>query len=200
MLMLLTQLLAYLNFLLYSIFGYDWLGTRRELPDPTYVGFFGRLAVGTEHYVLIFFFVIGPLLVLLELVVVPGLAHVLSKIWRGQGTFEQMINTLMFAQVPSLLIQTFFNDMILAGLPLNLLTGHPYAFTAVMNGEFGVLWSTIIWVYMIGVYILGTGLWVVVLGTIAIQRIQRIPLWAAAAIMTFTYIFWFYGLAGTFVR
>lgn len=200
LLVILIQLLGWLNLLLFTIFGYDWLGTRRELPDPTYVGFFGRLPVGTEHYVSIFFIVIGPLLGLLELVVVPGLAHVLSKLWRGQGNFEQMVNTLVFAQVPSLLIQSLLNDMVLAGIPANLLSGHPYAFTAAMNGEFGVVWSTLTWIYMIGIYILGTGIWVVALGTIAIHRVQRIPYWAAAVIMLFTYLLWFYGLLGSFVR
>lgn len=200
MLVILTQLLAWLNWLLYLALGHDWLGTRRELPDPTYVGFFGRLPVGVEHYVPIFFFVVGPILALLGPVVVPGLAHVLSKLWRGQGTFEQMVNTLGYAQVPSLVIQTFLNDMILSGVPANLLAGHPYAFTAAMNGEFGPLWSTLVWVYMIGVYILGVGVWIVILGTMAIQRIQRIPWWAAAGIMLFTYILWFYGLAGSVVR
>jgi hypothetical protein len=200
MLVLLVQLLGLLNLLLFTILNQDWLGTRRELPNPTYVGFFGRLAVETEHYVLIYFFVIGPLLALLGLVVLPGLANVLSKLWRGKGTFEQMINTLTFAQVPSLLIQSLLNDMLLAGVPANLLTGHPYAFTAAMNGEFGALWSTLVWIYMIGIYILGTGFWVIVLGAMAIHRVQRIPRWAAALIMLFTYPLWFYGVIGTFVR
>lgn len=200
MLVILVQLFAWLNFLLYTLLDQDWLGTRRELPDPTYVGFFGRLPLGTEHYVSIYFLVIGPLLALLGLVLVPGLSHTLSKLWRGQGTYEQMVNGLTFTQVPSLLIQSIMNDMILAGLPINLLTGHPYAFTAAMNGEFGSLWSSLTWIYMIGIYILGTGLWIVVLGTIAIVRIQKIPLWSAVLIMLFTYLLWFYGLIGTFVR
>lgn len=200
MLVVLVQLLGWLNLVLFLIFGQDWLGTRRELPDPTYVGFFGRLPVGTEHYVSIYFIVIGPLLALLGLAVVPGIVQLLSKLWGGRGTFEQMVNVLAFAEVPSLLIQSILNDMVLAGLPANLLSGHPYAFTAAMNGEFGQLWSTITWIYMIGVYIIGTGLWTVVLGTIAIVRIQQIPKWSAALIMLFTYILWFYGLAGTFVR
>lgn len=200
MLVVLVQLLGWLNLVLFLIFGQDWLGTRRELPDPTYVGFFGRLPVGTEHYVSIYFIVIGPLLALLGLAVVPGIVQLLSKLWGGRGTFEQMVNVLAFAEVPSLLIQSIMNDMVLAGLPANLLSGHPYAFTAAMNGEFGQLWSTITWIYMIGVYIIGTGLWTVVLGTIAIVRIQQIPKWSAALIMLFTYILWFYGLAGTFVR
>lgn len=200
MLIILVQILSWLNVLLFAIFGQDWLGTRRELSDPTYVGFFGRLAVGTEHYVWIFFFVIGPLLALLGLVVIPGMAHLLSKFWRGKGTFEQMVNALAFALVPSILIQSLLNDMVLAGLPANLLSGHPYAFTAAMNGEFGALWSNLTWIYMIGIYIIGTGLWIIVLGAIAIHQTQKIPWWAAAMIMVFAYFLWFYGLVGFFVR
>jgi hypothetical protein len=32
--------LGYLNLLLFAVTGQDWLGTRRELLDPTYIGFF----------------------------------------------------------------------------------------------------------------------------------------------------------------
>jgi hypothetical protein len=200
LLVLLVQALGWLNLALFTLLGQDWLGTRRELTDPTYVGFFGYLPVGSEHYVWIFFLLIAPLFALLGLVVVPGLAHVLSKLWHGQGSFEAMVNTLAFAQVPSLLIQSFLNDMLLAGLPLNLLTGHPYAFTAALYGEFGPFWSTLTWTYMIAIYILGTGVWIVALGTLAIRRVQRIPTWSAALIMLFAYLVWFYGLGGTFVR
>lgn len=200
MVILLVYLLQYLNYLLYTASGYDWLGTRRELPDPTYVGFFGRMPVGIENFTLIFFLIIFPLLGMLGPVVVPGLAQVLSKLWHGQGTFEQMINTLGFAQAPASLFAVLLNDMILAGIPANLIAGHPYAFTAAMNGEFGPLWSTIVWGYMFGIYIFGLGLWTVTLGAIAIQRVQRIPGWAAALIMLFSYILWFYGIEGSFVR
>ena len=192
--------LQYLNLLLFTVFGYDWLGTRRELPDPTFVGFFGRMPIGVEDYLPVFFFVVMPLLVLLGPVIVPGLVHVLSKIWRGGGTFEQMVNTLGFAQAPAALFAVLVNDMILGGVPANLIAGHPYAFTAAMNGEFGALWSTIIWVYMFGVYMFGMGLWTIILGTIAIRRVQRIPTWAAALIMTFSYILWFYGIGGIVTR
>ena len=51
--------------------GSDWLGTRHELPDPTYVGFFGRLPVGLENWVPIWFMVF-PILSLLGLAAVPG--------------------------------------------------------------------------------------------------------------------------------
>lgn len=195
-----TLVLIWLNWLIYAALGYDWLGTRRELPDPTYVGFFGRLAVGVQNYTVIFLLVVSPLLALLGPVIVPGLAHVLSKLWGGQGSFEQMVNTLGYAQVPSLIIQALLNDMVLAGVPANLLAGHPYAFTAAMNGEFGPVWSTVVWVYVIGIYTMGTGLWIVTLGTIAISRVQRIPWWAAAVIMTFAYLLWFFGVAGSIVR
>ncbi len=200
LLIILVQVLLYLNYLLYLVFGYDWLGTRRELSDPTYVGFFGRLPVSVGQFLPIFFLVVGPLLALLGPVVVPGLAHLLSKLCRGQGTFEQMINTLGFAQVPGLLVYSILNDMVLTGVPLLLLTGHPYAFTAAMNGEFGLVWSTVAWAYMFGIYIFGATLWIVVLGTIAIHRVQRIPWWSAALIMLFAYLLWFYGIAGSVVR
>ena len=196
----LVNLLQYLNLLLFTIFGFDWLGTRRELTDPTFVGFFGRISIGLEDYPPIFFYVMIPLLVLLGPVIVPGLAQVLSKLWRGQGTFEQTINTLGFAQAPAALFAVFVNDMILGGVPANLIANHPYAFTAAMNGEFGALWSTIAWAYMFGVYIFGAGLWTVILGTIAIQRVQRIPWWAATLIMLFSYILWFYGIGGMVAR
>lgn len=200
MLPILIYLLQYLNLLLYSVFGYDWLGTRRELTDPTFVGFFGRMPIGLEDYLPIFFYMMVPLLILLGPVIVPGLAQVLSKLWRGQGTFEQMINTLGFAQAPAALYAVLLNDMILAGVPANLIANHPYAFTAAMNGEFGALWSTIVWAYMFGIYIFGAGLWTVVLGAIAIQRVQRIPWWAATLIMLFSYILWFYGIGGMVAR
>ena len=193
-------LLGWLNLLLFTVFGYDWLGTRRELLDPTYIGFFGQLRVGLEGYVPIFHLVVGPLLALLGPVVMPGLAQVLSKLWHGQGTFEQMVNTLVYAQAPSILIRSAINDLLLGGIPANLLAGHRYAFTAAMNGEFGPAVAALWWAYMIGIYIGAVDLWVVALGTIAIRRVQRVPWWAAAAIMLFSYVLWFYGLAGSVVR
>jgi hypothetical protein len=95
-LVVLQLLLGWLNMVLFAAAGYDWLGTRRELTDPTYVGFFGRLPVGTEHWVPIFA-AIMPLLSLVGLVVVRGVAQLGSKLWRGQGTFEQLVNTLAYA-------------------------------------------------------------------------------------------------------
>ena len=200
MVIVLVYLLQYLNHLLYSAFGYDWLGTRRELTDPTFVGFFGRMPIGLENYVPIFFYVMMPLLLLLGPVIVPGLAQMLSKLWRGAGTFEQMVNTLGFAQAPAALFAVLVNDMLLAGVPANLIAGHPYAFTAAMNGEFGTLWSTIAWAYVIGIYSIGLSLCTVTLGTIAIQRVQRIPWWAATLIMLSSYLLWFVGIEGSVVR
>ena len=199
-LVLSVLLLGWLNLLLFMAFGYDWLGTRRELLDPTYVGFFGQLRVGLAHYVPVFHLVIGPLLAVLGLVVMPGLAQLLSKLWHGQGTFEQMVNTLAYAQAPSILIRSLINDMLLGGIPANLLAGHRYAFTAAMNGEFGPTVATLWWIYMIAIYIGAVDLWVVALGAMAIRRVQRIPWWAAAAIMLFSYLLWFYGLVGSVVR
>lgn len=199
-LMVFGLLVGWLNLLLFIAFGYDWLGTRRDLLDPTYVGLFGQLRVGLENYVPIFHLAVGPLLGLLGLVVMPGLAQVLSKLWRGQGTFEQMVNTLVYSQAPSVLVRTLANDMVLGGVPANLLTHHPYAFTAAMNGEFGPVAAALWWIYMMGFYILATDAWVVVLGAIAIRRIQRIPWWAAALISAFSYFLWFYGVGGSVVR
>lgn len=132
--------------------------------------------------------------------VIPGLVQILSKLWGGQGTFEQMVNTIGFAQAPAGLFYVVLNDIILTGFLANLIVGHRYAFTAAMNGEFGQLWSTIAWVYIIGIYSIGLSLWIVILGTIAIQRVQHIPWWAAALIMTFSYILWFVGIEGSVVR
>lgn len=200
MLVTFVMVLGWLNLLLFAVFGYDWLGTRRELSDPTYVGFFGQLRVGTAYYVPISNWLISPLLGLLGLAVMPGLAQVLSKLWHGQGTFEQMVNTLVYAQAPSILVRSVINDMVLGGTPANFLAGHPYAFTAAMNGEFGPAMATLWWVYMLGIYIAGVDLWIIVLGTLAIRRIQRIPWWAAGLIMLFVYGLWFYGVEGSVVR
>lgn len=193
--------LTLFNLLLYTLFGFDWLGTRRELPSPTYIGFFGRLSMETEHYVTIFNFLINPLMALVGLMFIPGLAQLLAKIWRGAGTFEQMVNTLVFATgVPSIVISSVLNDLLLAGVLPNLLTGHPYAFTAAQTGEFGATVQTLWWVYMMGIYIFVKDAWTITLGALAIRRVQKIPTWAAALIMLFGYILWYYGVAGTFVR
>jgi len=199
MLALFGLLLGWLNLLLTVVSGSDWLGTRRELPDPTYLFFFGRVPVGLEDWVPIFFTIVVPLLSLLELVVIPGLAHVLSKLWRGQGTFEGSVNALCFAVgVPTIVICSL-NDLLFT-VPANLISGHPYWYTAAMNGEFGPVVAAIWNFYVIGIYTIAHDLWSIVLGAIAIRRGQGIPWWAAALISLFGYVLWVYGLTATFVR
>jgi hypothetical protein len=195
-----TLVLGWSNYLLFTMFQFDWLGTRRELLDPTFIGFFGRLSLDLEDFVPAFHWIFSPVLALLGLAVMPGLAQVLSKLWSGEGRFEQMVNTLVLAQTPSIMVRSLLNDMIIAGVPANLLAGHPYAFTAAMGGEFGPFVSGLWWVYMLGIYILGVDLWVIALGTFAIRRVQRIPWWAAFGVMLLSYLLWFYGVAGTVVR
>jgi len=194
-----SLLLGYLNFLLTILFSSDWLGTRRELLDPTFVGFFGRLPVRLEDWVPLFFIALVPILILLGQVVVPGLAHVLSKLWRGQGTFEGSVNTLGFALgVPAIAIHSVTE--LLFTVPANLISGHPYWWTAAMNGEFGPVVAALWNFHVIGIYSIACDLWIIVLGTIAIRRVQSIPWWAATLISLASYIIWWYGIMATFVR
>lgn len=189
--------LAYLNYLLTIFSGSDWLGTRRELLDPTYIGFFGRLPVGQEQWVTIWF-TIFPILTLLGLAAVPGLAHLLSKLWHGRGTFEGTVNALAFASVPAILITS--GSELLFTVPANLISGHPYWWTAAMYGEYGPVVSTIWSFYVIGIYSITSDLLTIALGTIAIRRVQSIPWWAAALISLFGHMLWTYGIMATFVR
>jgi len=199
MLIVFSLLLGYLNFLLTNLFSSDWLGTRRELLNPTFVGFFGRLPVGLENWVPIFFIALIPILSLLGLVVLPGMAHVLSKPWRSQGTFEGSVNTMSFALgVPAILIHSL--SELLFTVPANLISGHPYWWSAAMNGEFGPVVAALWNFYVIGFYSIACDLWIIILGTIAIRRVQGIPWWAAALISLFGYIIWWYGIMATFVR
>ena len=197
MLIIFTLSLAYLNLLLTLLSGSDWLGSRRELPAPTYVGFFGRLPVGQAKWVPIWF-TIFPILSLLGLAAVPGLAHILSKLWRGRGTFEGTVNALTFASVPAILITS--GSELLFTVPANLISGHPYWWAAAMNGEFGPVVAAIWSFYVIGIYSITSDLLTVILGTIALRRVQGIPWWAAALISLFGHILWAYGIMATFVR
>ena len=197
MLIIFTLFLAYLNFLLTILTGGDWLGTRCELPNPTYVGFFGRLPVGLENWVPIWF-TIFPILSLLGLAAVPGLTQVLSKLWRGRGTFEGTVNALSFASVPAILIGS--GSELLFTVPANLISGHPYWWAAAMNGEFGSVVAAIWSFYVIGIYSITSDILTVVLGTIAIRRVQGITWWAAALISLFGHVLWVYGIMATFVR
>jgi len=199
MLMVFGLLLGYLNFLVTILFSSDWLGTRRELLEPTYVGFFGRLPVRLEIWVPIFFIALAPILSFLELVVLPGLAHVLSKLWHGRGTFEGSVNILGFALgVPAIVIHS--TTELVFTVPANLISGHSYWWAAAMNGEFGAVVAALWNFYVIGIYSIAFDLWIIVLGTIAIRRVQGIPWWAAALISLFGYIIWWYGIMATFVR
>ncbi len=197
MLVIFTLSLAYLNLLLTVLSGSDWLGSRRELPDPTYVGFYGRLPVGQEQWVPIWF-TIFPILSLLGLAAMPGLAHILSKLLRGKGAFEGTVNALTFASVPAILIGT--GSELLFTVPANLISGHPYWWAAAMNGEFGPVVAAIWNFYVIGIYSITSDLLTIVLGMIAIRRVQGIPWWAAALISLFVHVLWVYGIMATFVR
>jgi hypothetical protein len=99
------------------------------------------------------------LLGLLTLVVLPGLVQLLSKLWGGTGSFEQMVNTLTFAVVvPTIVIRQ--TAEILFGVPVNLITGQQRWWTAAMGGELGpvveAVWNT----FVIGVYTIGFDVWV----------------------------------------
>jgi hypothetical protein len=197
MLIIFVLFLAYLNLGLTILSGSDWLGTRRELPDPTYVGFFGRLPVGIEQWVPIWF-TIFPILSLLGLAAGPGLAHILSKLWQGKGTFEGTVNALTLASAPAILITA--GSELLFTVPANLVSGNPYWWVAAMNGEYGPIVSAVWNFYVIGIYSITSDLLTIILGTIAIRCVQSIPWWASALISLFGHVVWVYGIMATFVR
>jgi hypothetical protein len=183
------------NMALFAAFGYDWLGTRQTLPDPTYVGGFGYLRVSPGQW-LPFFTLLVPVLALFQLTVVPGVAQLLSRAWHGRGRFEQMVNVLTFATVPSLVVG-WLNEW-LTGVPMNLLSGHPYWFVGAMQGDFGPVLATIWTIYAVAVYAIPWG-WGVVLGTVGVRRVQGIPLWAAALTMLIAFSLYLL-IESTFVR
>jgi hypothetical protein len=165
------------NMAVHSAFGLDWLGTRPDLAEPTFVGGFGYVRIGLANWVPIFA-ALMPLLFLLNLMIMPGVAQLMSKLWHGQGTFEQMVNTMAFAvAVPGVVIAAATEWLF--GVPIDLLSGHGYWWTAAMHGEFGPTIAAIWNFYVIGVYSTFQYGWVIALGSIAIRRIQRIPVWAA---------------------
>lgn len=165
------------NMALHDVFGLDWLGTRPDLAEPTFVGGFGYLRLGLANWVPIFA-ALMPLLFLLNLVVMPGVAQLMGKLWHAQGTFEQMVNTIAFAAaVPAMVIGAASEWLF--GVPIDLLSGHAYWWTAAMHGEFGPYVATMWNFYVIGVYAAFQYGWIIALGAIAIRRIHRIPVWAA---------------------
>jgi len=68
------------NMALHAALGLDWLGTRPMLADPTFVGGFGHLRIGLAHWVPVFAGLM-PLLTLLNLVLIPGMAQLMSRLW-----------------------------------------------------------------------------------------------------------------------
>lgn len=178
------------NMALFAAFGFDWLGTAPLtdeptalggflLADPAYVGGFGYLRIPVGDWLPVFA-VLLPALALLQLVVAPGTAQLLSKPWGGQGRFEQMVNLLTFATVPSLVVG-WLSEW-LTGVPLNLLFGHPYWYVAALQGEFGTTLAKVWMAYSTAVYAV-PWVWGIALGSLAIRRVQRIPGWASVATM-----------------
>ncbi len=196
-LMVFSLLLGSPNFLKTVLFNRDWLGTRREFLALTLVGFFGCLQV--EFLVPVFFIALVPIIRFLELLVLPGLAHVLSKLWHSRGTFEGSVDTLGFALgVPAIVIHS--TTELVFSVPTNLISGHPYRWAPSMNGEFAPVVAALWNFYVIGIYSFACDLWIIVLGAIAIHRVQGIPWWTAALISPFGSILWWYGTMATFLR
>lgn len=173
------------NIALHAIFGFDWLGTRGILADPTLVGGFGHWRVNLAEYLPVIV-ILMPVMALLGLCVTCGMAQLMSKIWRGQGTFEQMVNTLSLAAVPAVVIATVTEWIF--GVPIALLTGERYWWVDAMAGKFGVV--SIVWnIYFWGVYLTLQYVATITLGSIAIRRVQKIPAWAAVITMMATFVF-----------
>jgi hypothetical protein len=59
------------------------------------------------------------------------------------------------------------------GVPMNLISGHPYWFTAAMNGEFGPVVAALWNFYVIGIYTIAHDLWIVALGCMVCWRRWR---------------------------
>jgi hypothetical protein len=80
------------NVALFSAFGFDWLGTKPILADPTFVAGFGHWRVTRAEFVPVFV-ALMPLLGLWGLLLTTGTALLIGKLWGGQGTFEQLVTT-----------------------------------------------------------------------------------------------------------
>jgi len=197
MLVCLPVLQVWGNMALHAAFGLDWLGTRPMLSDPTFVGGFGHLRIGLAHWVPVFAALV-PLLSLLNLVIVPGVAQLMSKLWHGQGAFEQMVNALAFATVVPNLVIAATSEWLFT-VPMNLLSGHKYWWVTAMQGGFGPTVGAIWNFYVIGVYVIFQYVWAIALGGIAIRRIQRIPMWAATLTMLVSFAVYMV-ISSTFVR
>jgi len=185
------------NMALHAAVGLDWLGTKPLLADPTFVAGFGYWRVNLADYVPVFAALL-PLLSWLGLLVTAGTAHLLSKVWGGRGAFEQMINTLAFASTAPNIVIGAASEW-LFGVPIDLLSGHGYWWVAAMRGEFGPVVGTIWNAYVFGVYLTLQYAWIIVLGAIAIRRLQRIPAWAAVLTMLVAFGLSFF-LSSVFTR
>lgn len=174
------------NMGLHAFFGLDWLGTRPLLSDPTFIAGFGYWRIDLAHWVPVFAVVL-PFMTVLSIVTTAGLAQLLSKAWGGRGTFEQMVNTLTFASVIPNLVIGAVSEWVF-GVPMDLITGQRYWWQAAMRGDLGptvsVLWNG----YVFGLYIIVQWGWTVVLGSVAIRRVQRVPVKAAVVIMLLVFV------------
>jgi hypothetical protein len=115
-----------------------------------------------------------------------GVAQLISKLWDGQGTFEQMVKTLTFASVVPNIVIGGISEWVFS-VPMDLITGHPYWWNAAMQGEFGPVVGTVWNFYVLGVYIGSQWAWIIALGSIAIRGVQRIPTLAAIATMAVSF-------------
>lgn len=175
------------NVALFTAFGFDWLGTKPILTDPIFVAGFGYWRVARAAFVPVFVALL-PLLALWKLLLATGTALLISKLWHGRGSFEQLITPLAFAMVvPAMMISA--TSEWLFGVPVNLISGHPYWWTAAMSGELGptvgVIWN----LYVFGVYFGLNWVWQIALGSLAIRRVQQIPERAALVTMLVTFAF-----------
>ena len=85
----------------------------------------------------------------------------------GQGTYEQLLVPLAFAlTVPAVFIRS--TSEILFGVPMILLTGHPYWWTAAMYGELGPATSIVWGSFVIGIYSIAHDVWIIALGLVTL--------------------------------
>jgi hypothetical protein len=185
------------NMALHAAFGLDWLGTRSLLADPTFIAGFGHWRVNLVDYIP-FLAAMMPLASLFGLVITSGIALLMSKMWDGQATFEQLVNTLAFATAVPTIVIGAASEWIF-GVPIDLLTGRGYWWTAAMNGELGprvgLAWNLCVF----GVYLGANWVWQIALGTVAIRRASRLPAWAAALTMLVAFAASMY-LSSVFIR
>ncbi len=185
------------NVALHAAFGLDWLGTKPLLADPTFVAGFGQWKIDRADWVPVFLIFI-VLLALFNLALAPALAHMLSKIWGGKGTFEQMVTPMTFAFVVPAMVIAATSEWIFS-VPMDLITGHPYWWNAAMQGQFGPLVGTVWNGYVLGIYVGLQYAWIIALGAISIRQVQRIPIWAAVLSMLIVFMIMLF-LQSVFVR